>query len=122
MPQKVKTSTTCFVDEEVLSAKGTCVFRGEFAAPKHNKVGLVLLPSSFQTLGLEEGYIDIYKKIGLEDYFRLPPCGVDVQRAYELMTTIDSIGTADLTNKEGEKVVVSINENLIREALHFKEG
>ena len=38
------------------------------------------------------------------------------------MTTIDLIGRADLTNLEGEKVVVSINENLVKEALHFKEG
>ena len=50
VPQKVKTSTTCFVDEEVLAKRGTCVFRGEFAAPKQNKVGLVLLPS-FRRLG-----------------------------------------------------------------------
>ena len=59
----------------------------------------------------------------MEDYFWLPPCGVDVQRAYELMTSIDSIGsTAELTNTYGEKVVVTVNENLVKEALHFKEG
>ena len=56
----------------------------------------------------------------LENYFRLKPCEVDVQQAYELMKTIEPIGTADLTNLEGEKVVVSINKNLVKEALHSK--
>ena len=50
-PQKVKTSTTCFVDEDILQSKGTCVFRGEFATPNARKVALVTMPANFQTMG-----------------------------------------------------------------------
>ena len=38
------------------------------------------------------------------------------------MNSIDAIGTADLTDLEGEKVVFPINETIVREALHLKEG
>ena len=79
-PQKVKAITTCFVDEEILQSKGTCVFKGEFATPKDKKVGLITMPPSFQELGKDEEYISVYKRLGLENYFRLKPCGVDVHK------------------------------------------
>ena len=91
------------MDEAVLQEKGTCVFKGEFPTPKDKKVGLITMPPTLQELEKEEEYIKIYRRLGLEDYFRLKPCGVDVQRAYELMTTIDPIGTADLTNLEEKR-------------------
>ena len=77
-PQKIKAITTCFVDEEILQSKGTCVFKGEFAAPMNKKVGLITMPSSFQELGKDDEYISVYRQLGLENYFRLKPCGVDV--------------------------------------------
>ena len=79
-PQKVKTSTTCFVDEDILQSKGTCVFRGEFAAPNTRKLGLVTMPVNFQAMGRDDEYIDVFRRLGLKDYFRLPPCGVDIPR------------------------------------------
>ena len=98
------------------------MFRGEFPTPKDKRVGLVTMPPNLQELGKEDEYLTVYRRLGLENYFRLKPCGVDVQRAYELMTTIDPIGTANITDLEGNKVVVSINENTVKEALHFRDG
>ena len=121
-PQGLKATTTCFVDEEELQAKGTCVFKGEFATPKDKKVGIMTMPPSLQELGKEDKYITVYRRLGLESYFRLKPCGVDMQRAYELMTTIDPIGTANITDLEGNEKVVIVNETTVKEALHFKEG
>ena len=112
-PQNLKATTMCFVDEEELQAKGTCVFKGEFATPKDKKVGIVTMPPNLQELGKEDKYITVYRRLGLENYFRLKPCGVDVQRAYELMTTIDPIGTADITDLEGVQRVVTVNETTI---------
>ena len=80
------------------------------------------MPANFQAMGRDDKYMDVFRRLGLEDYFRLPPCGVDIQRSYELMTSIDAIDTAKLTDMEGEKVVVTANENLVKEALHFKDG
>ena len=67
------------------------------------------MPANFKAMGKDDGYMDVFKRIGLEDYFWLPPYGVDIQRAHELMTTIDAIGTGELINLEGEKVVVLVN-------------
>ena len=73
-------------------------------------------------MGRDEENIQIFKKLGIEEYFKLPPCGVDVQRAYELMTTMNKDGTAKPTDKDGQKVIVPVNEAIIRDALKFKEG
>ena len=73
-------------------------------------------------MGRDDEYMDVFRRLGLEDYFRLPSCRVDIQRAYELMISIDAIGTAKITNREGEKVIVPVNKNLVKEALHLKEG
>ena len=35
--QKMKTTTHCFVEEEVLEHKGVCLFKGEFRAPDNKK-------------------------------------------------------------------------------------
>ena len=121
-PRDLKATTTCFVDEAELQAKGTCVFKGEFSPPKDKKVGLITMPPNLQELGKEDNYITVYRRLGLDGYFRLKPCGVDVQRAYELMTTIDPIGTANITDLEGNEKQVIVNEATVQNALKFKEG
>ena len=100
-PKKVKAWTTCFVDEEELQARGTCIFRGEFATPIERKVELVEMPREMQLLGTVDKYKEVFRRVGLDGYFSLKPCGVDIQRAYELMTTIDKIGIVTLTRKDG---------------------
>lgn len=121
-PRDLKATTTCFVDEGELQARGTCIFKGEFSTPKDKKVGLITMPPKLQELGKQDEYIAIYRRLGLDGYFRLKPCGVDVQRAFELMTTIDPIGTALITDLEGNEKQVVVNEATVRDALKFKEG
>ena len=53
-PKKLKESTQCFVDMDVHFDKGTCNFKGEFAAPVQKKVHLVTLPTNFQTIKKDE--------------------------------------------------------------------
>ena len=60
--------------------------------------------------------------MGLDGYFGLEPWGVDIQRAYELMTTINSNGVATLSTPKGETVQVQISEDLITEALHLPKS
>ena len=38
------------------------------------------------------------------------------------MTSLNEDGLAEITNKDGEKVRVPINEHIIKDALHFKDG
>ena len=96
------------MDADLLHQKGTCIFKGQYTDAKNTKVQVVALPTSFQELGKEKELLDVYKEVGIDEYFKLPPCGIDVQRAHELMTTIEEDGVAELTNKDGEKVKVPI--------------
>ena len=64
--------------------------------------------------------MEIFKKVGLDGYFSLPPCVIDLQRSYELLSTIDKDGNVKVTDLDGEVTEVKIDEQLINEALHFK--
>ena len=66
--------------------------------------------------------MNIFKQVGLDGYFGLEPWGIDIQRAYELMTTINKEGVATLSMPEGETVQVQISEDLISEALHLPKS
>ena len=83
---------------------------------------MVVLPDSFFALHQAEPNMQVFRQVGLDGYFRLEPWGVDVQRAYELMTTINSDGVATLSMPEGETVQVQISEDLISEALHLPKS
>lgn len=38
--------------------------------------------------------------MGIEGFFHLPPWGVDVQRAYKLMTSMEEDGMIEITNNK----------------------
>lgn len=121
-PRDLKATTACFVDEAELQAKGMCMFKGEFSTLKDEKVGLITMPPNLQEIDKIDEYITVYRRLGLDGYFCLKPCGVDVQRAYKLMTTIDPIGSANITDLEGNEKQVIVNEAMVQDALKFKEG
>ena len=45
-----------------------------------------------------------------------------MKRAYELMTTINEIGTVTLTGEDNQLRTVFINKHVVQDALHFREG
>ena len=122
MLEKMKVTTQCFIDTKVLEKKGLYLFKGKFHTPKGKKVHMVALPDTFQQRGLEDKVQNVYAKLGIEGYFKLPPQGIDVQRAYELMNTIDKIEIVTLIGKDGQPKMVVINEHIVQDTLHFKEG
>ena len=117
--QDVQVMETSYVDKTPLDLANTCIFKGDFYDQEKKKVGMVLLPDTFFDLHQAEPNMDVFKKVGLDGYFGLEPWGVDLQRAYELMTTIDKDGVATLTMPEGETMQVQISADLISEALHL---
>ena len=48
IPKKMKLTTQCFVDAELLERRNICIFKGEFHTPEGQKVLLVDLPYTFQ--------------------------------------------------------------------------
>ena len=99
-PEKMKTTTQCFVDVELLEKKGTRIFKGELHTPDGKRVHMVDLPDTFQKLELDKDVQAIYAKLEIDGYFKLEPWGIDVKRAYELMTTINEISTVTLTGED----------------------
>ena len=65
-------------------------------------MGVVILLESFFALHQAQPNMQVFRQVGLDGYFGLEPWGVDMQRDYELMTTINSDGVATLTNQEGK--------------------
>lgn len=50
------------------------------------------------------------------------PCGVDVKRCHQLLTSLDIQGKARIEDATGELIEVQINEDLIAEALKLTKG
>ena len=71
--EKMKLTTQCFVDAELLERRNLCIFKGEFHTPEGRKVILVDLPDTFQQLGQHEDLQEIYAKLGIDGYFKLKP-------------------------------------------------
>ena len=61
----------------------------------------------------------MYSKLRIEGYINLPPWGIDVHRAYELMMTIDEIGNVDLIEKDG-KIISKLVPQSIKELYEDK--
>lgn len=118
--EKVKIMQTCFVDKRVLDEHGTCVFQGQFFDKDKVRCTYTTVPDSFVKVQKDKKYIDLFKRVGLDGYFSLPPCGVDLQRSYELLSSIDKDGNAKITDLDGEVTDVLIDEDIINQALKFK--
>lgn len=110
---------TCYVEPNALHECDACLFKGHFFDKQERKVGVVLPPDSFFKIPQMPRCQNILRQSGLDGYFSLPPWGVDVQRAYELMTTIDDDGVARITSKEGEEIHIKISEEMISAALQL---
>ena len=119
-PEKVKVMPTCFVDPGILERHEACVFQGEFYDKENKRCTYTAMPDTLKKCTRTKIIWKIFKKVGLDGYFSLPPCGVDLQRSYELMSSLNDEGVATMTNLEGEEVQVKIDEALISEALNFK--
>lgn len=118
--EEVKIMSTCFVDKGVLNQQVACVFQVYFLNKEKKKCTYIAMPDTFERVHKTKEYMDVFKRVGLDGYFNLPPCGIDLQRSYELMSSLNEDGVARVTGLDGEEVEVKIDEALINEALHFK--
>ena len=72
-PEKMKLTTQCFVDAELLERRNTCIFKGEFHTPEGRKIHMVDLPDTFQQLAQDQDIQEIYAKLGIDGYFKIKP-------------------------------------------------
>lgn len=59
----------------------------------------------------------IFSKMDLDEQFKLPPWGIDTQKSYEPMKTIEEDGTMKIINKKDKELQVRITKELINESL-----
>ena len=121
VPTGMEITTMCFVsNEDKMEQFNACVLKGHMKDRKGKKVHISELPKSFFDLQNDAQVQIVFRKVSLEGYFRLPPWGMDYQRSYELMTSIDANGNAILTDLTGSKVKVTIDKATIERALRLK--
>ncbi|KAI5060296.1 hypothetical protein GOP47_0024716 [Adiantum capillus-veneris] len=119
---KPKQGEGSWVTKEILDAHDAVIIKGRFNTMEGYRATLVMLSDSFFRMQYKPEYKVIFRRLGLENYFSLQPWGVDIQRSWELLTSIDDDGVALLTDLDGNRVKVTITEELIQEALKLNKG
>lgn len=94
---------TNYVNNKFLEEHNTCLFKWSFYNKQAKKVEVVMIPNAFFDIQKRQECQQVFKKKGLNEYFQLPPWGVDVHRSYELMTYINQDGVAKMTRHEEKK-------------------
>ena len=64
---------------------------------------------------------DLLQKVGLREFLCLPAVAIDIMRVTELIKTIQSDGTCQITNWNGEEEEVHITKNVICKALRVSQ-
>ncbi|MCO5600776.1 hypothetical protein L7F22_054891 [Adiantum nelumboides] len=80
------------------------------------------MPREIWTLHRRPEVADPIRAVHLEQFFRLPPWGIDYMRAHELMSSIQYDGKALIIDKDGVKNQVLITTDTVNEALHLYPG
>ena len=99
-----------------MERKGLCLFKGEFHTLEGKKVQMVALPHTFQRLGQEDEYQEVYSKLVIEGYFKLPPWNLDYMRAYQELNIMDTNKKCWVTNIQGQQVKLTMSRRMVRVA------
>ncbi|MCO5585927.1 hypothetical protein L7F22_039861 [Adiantum nelumboides] len=75
------------------------------------------MPKEIYEVATDPELRETNSRLGLWRYYEQEPCGVDFQRAYELMASIKEDGHAMITNTQGENIEVVITKEIVAEAL-----
>lgn len=117
--QKMPTS---YVSQEYLDEIGIGIYQGEFVTDQGLKVKAVILPRELVMLQKQREIQGVFHHAGVDNYFRDEIPRVDLQRAWELQTSITDKGIARITDKDGVLTKVYITADTVREALQFRVG
>ncbi|MCO5603126.1 hypothetical protein L7F22_057273 [Adiantum nelumboides] len=92
-------------------------FKGKFKAEEGHKLELQLMPKEAYEVATDVEVREANARLGLRRYYEQEPCGIDFQRAYELMSSIKEDGHAMITDPQGEKIEVVITKDIVVEVL-----
>ena len=120
--QDVKLSDHSYLDAESLNAFSIGMFTGLFKDDKEQVWTVTLEPEEIRRMYNHSSVTKSFKDMRLHNHFRMRPCGVDVKRCHQLLSSLDIQGKARIENATGEVIEVQINEDLIVEALKLPKG
>ncbi|KAI5078964.1 hypothetical protein GOP47_0006635 [Adiantum capillus-veneris] len=112
----------CYIDKETLRSFNSRVFTGTFKTTEETAWTVSILPDNLQMLVRHQDVVTIYSKVALVPYLPLPPWGMDVKRAYQMLSSLTEEGTATIDDRDGMLVEVNITEELVSEALKIPRG
>ena len=120
--QDIKLSDHSYLDADNLNAFSIGIFTGLFKDDKDQVWTVTLEPEEIRRMYNHSSVTKSFKDMRLHNHFRMRPCGVDVKRCYQFLSSMDLLGKARIENAEGEMIEVQINEDLVFEALKLPKG
>lgn len=118
----IRLADTCYIDKDNLRVFETGVFEGKCKKADGQIIQVNMLPNNFWAMQAHSDLVEFYRRLGLARYFSLPPWGIDVKRAWQLMTTIGEDGMAQIEDMQNNMITVHITRSLIAEALYMPTG
>ena len=106
----------CFIDREVLRDNDTFVVKATFYGGKKENT-IMCLPKSMLALQKQEECMKVFTSIGLDQFFQMPPCDVDVKRCHKLLMMLQEDGTCMLSDLEGEPMELNLMQDIVTRAL-----
>ena len=113
----------CFVDANVLLERGISIAKGHFYDAKNLDIRVDVPTARFFDLHTLDPHAPfLWESFCLDGYFVLPPWGPDIQRAWELLSTLDKQGYFTVTDFVGDSVRILLHRDLVRKALNLPQN
>ena len=93
---KIVPAQECYIDKPTLQAYNIGVFIGTFKTEEDKVWSVTISPEEIRQTQVHTDAMAIHTKVGLESYFSLPAWGMDVQKAHQLITSLQEDGMATI--------------------------
>ena len=109
----VKLADHCYIDNEELRAFRVGLFTGKFKDLQQRIWTITLMPQELHQMHIYQHAMELYRKLGLQAFFQLPICGVDIKRVHQLLTTMDEEGNGRVEDQDENELSIRITEEMI---------
>ena len=111
-------STNCYVDKVVMMANDACIVQGTFLNVHGTEVRVDVPTTSFFDLHvLEPTAPHTWESLNLDGFFVLPAWGPDLQRSWEVLSTLQDNWEFTVTDFHGNPRTCRMTRGLVRQAL-----
>ena len=98
--QDIKLSDHSYLDADNLNAFSIGIFTGLFKDDKDQVWTVTLEPEEIRRMYNHSSVTKSFKDMRLHNHFRMRPCGVDVKRCHQLLSSLDLQGKARIENAD----------------------